>query len=255
MIRMKDHIFGVSVERIWFERANSSCSLSRFMRMDSPGKDVWHRCSERSYTVISDLTLSEEELLKCMRKKVRYEVTRAEKEGITYQAFSSQDVRKQKQILDRFENAYLKFAADLGNQAVTDAYNRKKIDAYLSHDCFLLTIAKKDAVSVYHAYVYDEHEAVLIYSVSDFREEHVDKNLAGRCNKWLHYEDMLYLKKMGLSTYDWGNISSKEAPNGIDNFKISFGGRIAETYNILEGNNWIGKILTAGYKWKRRKRT
>lgn len=254
MIRIKDHIFGLSVERIWFERAAGVCSLLRFMRIEEPGKDAWYRCSEHSYTVISDLAMTKEELLKCMRKKVRYEVTRAEKEGIIFQAFDSQDIKGQRHILDEFENAYRKFADGLGSEAVADAYSRKKIESYLSNDCLLLTRANKDSLLVYHAYVYDEHKAVLIYSVSDFREEHVDRNLAGRGNKWLHYQDMLYLKKKGLHAYDWGNISSKEAPNGIDNFKISFGGEITDTYNILEGNNWIGKILAAGYKRKRGKR-
>lgn len=182
---------------------------------------------------------------------MRYEVIRAQNEGLEYQSYQSKDICRDINILDQFEEAYIEFAKGLGTE-VLKAYNRKKIESYIESNCFMLTTVSYDKLTVYHAYVYDNEETVLIYSVSDFREEGMDKNLAGRANKWLHYKDMIFLKNLGLAPYDWGNISNKENMNGIDNFKISFGGNICEKYNILYGNNLWGKIFVWSYKKYRR---
>lgn len=63
---------------------------------------------------------------------------------------------------------------------------------------FVVDLYEKGNLAVYHVYMYDENEAVLMFSVSDFRDEDIDRNLAGRANKLLHYDDMRYFKKRDL---------------------------------------------------------
>ena len=58
------------------------------------------------------------------------------------------------------------------------------------------------------------------------------RNAIGRANKYLHWNDWLLLKKMGIVEYDWGGIASYDNPNGIDKFKMSFGGEYRKYYNI-----------------------
>ena len=49
-------------------------------------------------------------------------------------------------------------------------------------------------------------------------------NIIGRANKRLHWEDWMYFKKLGISTYDWGGVFAYNSDNGIDKFKEAFGG-------------------------------
>lgn len=246
---MKDKIGILSVERVWFETEEErKTDVTRITRVDLPETDKWYVCNEKAYTVMSNLSLSEEELLKGMRKKVRYEVTRAEKEELAYSIYDSEELKKCIEVVDQFEKAYLHFASSFDNKIVLKAYSRKKIDLYIQNNCLLLTCMKKENLTVYHMYVFDKNETVLIYSVSDFRDDNIDNNLAGRANKLLHFYDMKYFKTLGLQRYDWGNISSKDNPNGIDNFKISFGGVVQDKYNILIGNTLLGKIFVLVYK-------
>ena len=90
-----------------------------------------------------------------------------------------------------------------------------------------------------------KNNAVLCYSASDFRGESVDRALAGRANKLLHWKDMLQLKEAGCEVYDWGNVSSFEEYNGIDTFKAGFGGAQQVLYNVAVGNSLRGKLAVS----------
>ena len=109
----------------------------------------------------------------------------------------------------------------------------------------MLSLSEYENGKVFHAYIHDDSNAVLWYSASDFRNENVDRNLASRANKGLHYYDILQFKSKGLKTYDWGNVSSKDNANpcGIDVFKSGFGGSYCEKYFYTEGKSFIGKII------------
>ena len=248
MICINEKIGPFKIKRIWFHQATQKrgCTLLRLMRIPEPSGERPSR-NELSYTVINSLTVDYDMLLSSARKTVRNEVRRAEKDGLEIIKYDSKELKKEPSFVDAFEQAYLEFAKKMNNEAVTSAYNRKKIDQYIAANCFMLTYAEKGNLQVYHAYVYDENEVVLIYSVSDFRDDTVDRNLAGRANRYLHFRDMLLFKDLGLSYYDWGNISDPENYNGIDIFKTSFGGTIEKRYNILLGGNLIGKAFVRIY--------
>ena len=114
----------------------------------------------------------------------------------------------------------------------------------------MLSKAKKDGVDVYHVYFCGGEESCLCYSVSNYRDDSSKRNLAGRMNKLLHVKDMQWFKDKGYSLYDWGNISSSDTPNGIDKFKMSFGGDVVTLYNSFVGNSIKGKLLLLAYKIK-----
>ena len=59
---------------------------------------------------------------------------------------------------------------------------------------------------------------------------------------------MDWFREHGYVLYDWGNISSSTNPNGIDKFKMSFGGEVVTVYNSFVGNTLLGKILVVLYK-------
>ena len=95
----------------------------------------------------------------------------------------------------------------------------------------------------------DEKNARLLHSVSDFRERE-DASLIARSNKRLHWADMELFSSMGIEVYDWGGISSLEKPNGIDSFKMKFGGQLVTRYNVFLGRTILGKLAILALKIK-----
>jgi hypothetical protein len=75
-----------------------------------------------------------------------------------------------------------------------------------------------------------------------FREEKL-KLAALWANKYLHLRDMEYLQDLCVTVYDWGGISSSSEPNGIDKFKMSFGGHPVRYYNITWGHSVKQKLF------------
>lgn len=55
---------------------------------------------------------------------------------------------------------------------------------------------------------------------------------------------------MGITQYDWGGIANPEEPNGIDQFKMGFGGEAASYYNVIIGVSLLGKITLSSMKAK-----
>lgn len=232
-----------NVERIWFSnKGDSCCDIIRFTRAEQPlkGRNVY---CEPVETVLSDLRETTDEILAKSTKTVKYEVNKCRKEGVEVIFYNSKQLQDNPYILEEFENAYIYFANELHNKELLKAYNRKKVENFISCGCLLISKAFVDKVSIYHVYAYGGEECCLLYSVSNFREDPSKRNLAGRANKLLHINDMEFFKSEGIKIYDWGNISSSSNPNGIDVFKMSFGGKVSTLYNISVGNTTVGKIV------------
>lgn len=237
-----------TMERIWFsDKEKSKADVVRYNRIEKPIKGFFvHNASAE--TVYNDLTKSKEEILAASTKTVKYEVNKCEKEDITIYFYTAADLRENKKMVDEFETAYLNFAKELELKEVIKAYQRTKLDNFIDCDCILLSKAEKEGVSVYHVYSCGGQECCLNYSVSNFRIDPSKRNLAGRMNKLLHIRDMDWFRAHGYTLYDWGNISSSETPNGIDKFKMSFGGDVVTVYHSFVGNTLLGKLLVTLYK-------
>ena len=240
-----------TLERVWFTREaiSSKADICRYLRTSIPirGRVT---ISESLETVLTDLTVPIEEILSRATKTIKYEVNKCEKEEIAISFYTSEDLKNDKTILDEFEKAYLDFAKTINVKMVDDAYQRSKINNAVVCDTIMLSKAVKDNVEVFHVYFCGGKETCLCYSVSNYRDDDSKRNLAGRMNKLLHVKDMKWFKGHGFTIYDWGNISSSQTPNGIDKFKLSFGGEVTTLYNSFVGNTIKGKLLVMLLKLK-----
>lgn len=237
-----------TLERIWFSnKEDSTADVVRYLRAKSPLKGAFVDCSSVE-TVITDLNYSNEEILSKSTKTVKYEVTKCEKESVNISYYTASDLKKNKSLVDEFETAYMDFANELGLKVVINSYKRTKIDNYIDNESIMLSKAEKDGVTVFHVYSCGGQECCLNYSVSNFRKDNSKRNLAGRMNKLLHFKDMDWFRDHGYVLYDWGNISSSINPNGIDKFKMSFGGEVVTLYNSFVGKSLLGKLLVLLYK-------
>lgn len=180
---------------------------------------------EAFFTKLIDLTLSSEGLLLQCRKNTKYEIKRAEKEGIRFGIENDPDA---------FTEFYKSFAR---SKSTAKEIVEMGID-YIRHykDNIIITKAAMDNdVLAMHSYVVDKggRRARLLHAASLFRDENEvqRKNLAGRANRFLHFQDMLYFKDHGFEIYDMGGYAyNTDAPElkSINDFKDSFGGELAE---------------------------
>lgn len=234
---------GISITQAWFgskeELLPVKTDICFFHGISESGTDK-NSISTAFHTLISDLRLSEDELLAKINKNVRYEIRRSCKEEVEYRFFSAEALKEKPEIIRQFGEMYELMYREKGQKA---SFNYNQFDAYKEKNAILLTaIYEKDRPLVFHSYILEEKQARLLHSVSDFRSAEADANLVARANKRLHWEDMLLLRQKGVESYDWGGVSSLDNPNGIDSFKFKFGGEPLTYYNVYMGKSLLGRL-------------
>jgi hypothetical protein len=161
-----------------------------------------------------------------MHKNVRYEIRRADGEGLAWETGVG---------LASFAEYHDAFARDKGFHGVGPA----RLESF-GH-ALVLTRALKDGRTLsQHAYVVDREEgrARFLYSSSG-RFEGSDTALVGRANRWCHWQDMLHLRGLGIRTYDLGGIAEgvdDPALLGINDFKQRFGGK------TVREDHWLSPL-------------
>lgn len=193
-------------------------------------------------SLITDLTVSEDELLGEIHRSTKKEIRRSKKDNFMFKHFSSLDLLNDSEILNRFSDMYMK------------NYELKGMPLYDPRD-ELIRAAKYNAVIMtamffnseplaYGVYLTDYKNVRSWISTSSFRifDDNESKRLVGRAKKRLLYESMLYFKNMGIESYDWGGVSSFDEPNGIDQLKMSFGGKPITYYDETVLMSWKYKL-------------
>lgn len=115
----------------------------------------------------------------------------------------------------------------------------------------MITGCRNDSETlVYHTYLFDELNARLYQSCSLFRGDNdEDAKVVGFANRGLHWYDMRSFRDKGIKWYDWGGISSTEKPNGIDQFKMGFGGEQHLYYNVTIPKGFVGSTVLYARKY------
>lgn len=198
------------------------------------------------HSLLCDLKHSEEELLNDINKTERYQIRKSGRDGVSVKIVAKEEVKENAVIISQLKEIYEEMYREKGFDYT---FNETLFRAYYEKDMIVISgVFQGENPLVLHSYVVDEKNARLLHSVSEFRNENVDASLVGRANKRLHWEDILYFKGQGIQTYDWGGISSIENPNGIDTFKMKFGGNLTTYQNMVYGNSFLGKMAILGMK-------
>lgn len=231
---MKINIKGrfLRTDHIWFEEYNEKSPNVKadVCFIHANPVELQEGVTQKQLSLISDLSGGIESLK--LSKTVKQEINRSIKENVQVAFFHCEELRKNKDILNAFATSYHDMYQSKGMENVF--LNMRDVKGYIAADAFLLSVAYvEDSPVVFHSYVCDASCVRLLHSCSTFREGDQNmRNAVGRANKYLHCRDMEYFHSKGMFHYDWGGIVSYEEPNGIDKFKIAFGGTPVEYYNI-----------------------
>lgn len=254
---------GLSVDRVCFyhgERIQAKTKLIRYYRCDIKYDKEFtglKYSKDYNFTLINDLSISEDEIFSGFKSNYRNEIRRADKGDYTIEWFESKDILKDDKHLAEFEKLHEQMLTDKDKAELVQNYNHMQIMAFIEQKCFVLTRAESpDGGIVYHGYLCDGETAILQHSCSDFRNGTVNRTSAGRLNKLLHWEDMKHFKTLGYKIYDWGNTFDEgpDYTNGIDKFKAGFGGVSIKLVSAFKAASFVGMIATIARNWKMKRR-
>ena len=200
------------------------------------------------YTLITDLTVSEEEIFGKIRKNVRYDIRRSERDEITFEIFRSEDI-----LAESFNDQMDQFAECHDNMYMSKGLNfkfdRDEIIRFAKQNAALITtVSYRGEPIVWHFYIADGTHTKFTISCSLFRESESKEfaDIIGRANKALHWHDLKYFKSCNYSSYDWGGCywNDETIADGIDNFKLAFGGEKTVYYTEHELLSLKAKLYT-----------
>lgn len=149
--------------------------------------------------------MSPEEIQAKFKSKVRNEIRRAIKEGITTKVFYAAELEKN-DIIDNLDKSYIAMYQDKGQKTTSIAMRLRGI-ARAGRLSVSIAYLPDNSIASYHSYVIGDEVARL-----------------------LHYEDMCTFGRDGLKIYDWGGISRAKNMQNITRFKEEFGGEEKTTY-------------------------
>ena len=240
-ISYKSH--GLTIVDVWFPGDDEIGFRGDILHIYGTSHHSESEIAKKKTSLITDLTCDEADLLAQIKNKnIRYEIRRSEKDELQITYYNSSDILNHSEILRAFKSCYDQMFIDKGMKT---KLNLEAISRYAECRALLLTVVLYQGEPiVFHSYVVDGEHARFYHSCSTFREDKAQAQLVGRANKRLHWEDWLYLKKQGYTTYDWGGLFPTDESNGINAFKLAFGGSLVEYYNVEIPLTIAGKVAT-----------
>lgn len=247
MIRIKGS--GAIYGEVWFEEEppqDAGVDIVRYYRRHAPVANA--RCTP-FLSLVTDLSVAADAIAGGFGKDCRYKVRRADtKDGLL-----AEFIVQPKDRLGEFAAFFDTFARQKSHEPCDLQWLRAACDA---SQLVLTTASRQGEALVWHAYVNAGDAAWLQYTGSCFRDRENDyRALVGRANRWLHWQDMLRFKQLGMVRYDWGGLFEDEsAPDraGINEFKRDFGGRTERSYDCEVPVTLKGRIyLPLRDSWRR----
>jgi hypothetical protein len=192
-------------------------------------------------TLVLDLTKPQEALLEKIDQATRYKIRRAEKDGLSTDMFRGPSSET---ALPEFCEFFHQCASLIGLPPA----DRGRLAALARCGSLVLSRATKDGDALaWHVYYVDAQRAVQLYSMASQRlsSDPGQRQVIGRANRYLHWQDILQFKAEGLSVFDFGGWYNGKEDKGllqINQFKEEFGGNNVEVYNSIEGKTVKGKL-------------
>ena len=182
-----------------------------------------------SWTQMLDLTPSEDDLLKNMKPKTRYNIRLAQKHGVVVHEMTNE------QGIDIFSKLYFDTCKRQNYKGHTPNYH-KIIFNHLKKDIshILIVYYQNEPLAAYHLFLFNE---ILYYPYGGSSLKH--KNVMA--TNLLMWEAIRFGKKMGAKIFDlWGSLppayTDKDSWSGFTQFKQGYGTEYVEmlgSYDLI----------------------
>lgn len=235
---------GINFKVVWFAEEP----------VKEPGIITYHQASFKGkeatefVTLINPIDGDEDAIKSRFSKSCKYKVNRAAREDVEIKILGPDEITDED--IDKFLEFFTTFWESKGSTFTN--YDSVKRDLHDYREAGALTLAYGmvgGQLAIYHTHIYDEKTARLLHSASLYRlqgdEEGNTKNIIGMANRFLHFQEMLHFKSLGLSVYDWGGAGRGEDVINITEFKESFGGDLMTYYDFEEVRGLKAHI----FKW------
>ena len=186
------------------------------------------------------LDRSESEIFDSFEKKNRQECRRAEKENVICSiSFNPKD--------DEIKE-FCTFQNDFAKEKGLNPCSYEKLLRFKEIGVLVISKAKvnfSDKICSYHVHLANTNRARTLFAVSNYHE-HDDsnsRNMVGRANRYLFWNDIKEFKYRGIPLFDFGGIALKDddqSLKNIDRFKKSFGGDVVSEYTFYLPKTVVG---------------
>jgi hypothetical protein len=197
--------------------------------------------SRSFYTLLIDLSQSQEQLWAQLSEDTAYKIRRArDRDKIICRLCDPRDPV----VMNGFEQMYNAFAAIKGLLPL----NRARLERLAAAGVLDISAAKdsQGSILVYHANYRDERRATQLETPSLYRllSQSAARNFSGRANRYLTWSNILRYKQEGLKSFDFGgwHLGSDSEMLSINDFKRGFGGQVVREYQceqIVTLKGWV----------------
>ena len=233
-----NYFFGlIKLREVYFEilsnndQFGSGVDIVRFVQCTATKDHI----RENFLSTSISLELADREIFTNFKKGLRYDI-RKEMEYVSRKDFVLHDPYK---ISSNDLNSLIENLNSFQVSRNLPRINKKKLkELTLQKKLAISFIKKYDEIINYHVYLFDEPmgKVRLLYSFNT-------KNVSVPVNKVHTWFDIKAFQEMGMSEYDFGGISSFDQPNGIDKFKLSFGGTRDNYHTSYQACSKLGRCV------------
>ncbi|MUG99576.1 hypothetical protein F7734_47760 [Scytonema sp. UIC 10036] len=240
----------ISIAEVWFdeELQDTSCvDLVYYLQRTNPIETF--ECQE-FYTILIDLTKSEDELWKKIERNNRYKIRQAsQKDKVIYQFWDCD--RVDAKLVNEFSDTYDSFALEKGLSKL----KRTRLLQYAEASILNISAVKlpDNRPLVWHVYYRGKNRVRLLHSASLKKNSEVSPQIIGRANRYLHWQDILNFQNLGMTAYDlggWYAGNTDQERLNINKFKEEFGGDIVKNFNQSYATTMKGKLYLLARKMK-----
>ena len=238
----------VTVGEVWFDEPYDTASADVIVcyHWSGPAHPL---LTKPFFSIEIDLTQDVNELLGSTKKDIRQKITRAEKDGLHFEAWTTVPV----EILDEFCAFYDGFAAQRG---LTPAH-RQWMDIYRKSGHLAISRVSRDGIPlVWHSYYRDATHVRQLQSASFYRDvqDPTLRSVIGRANRLHHWKDIQWFKEGGIRLFDmggWYEGTEDEGKLRINQFKEEFGGVITKRFYSMVPLSLRGRAFLFGRRIRR----
>jgi lipid II:glycine glycyltransferase (peptidoglycan interpeptide bridge formation enzyme) len=227
----------------------------KFLDLPLDHKDAYQL--DPGYDIVVDLHNDEDALFSQITKSTKYKINRAKNKDkincFTWYDTDEEDDKKLDEYITFFNKSKtLKNQSPLNNSAI------ERIKALNGKFCIRCADGGGEAgdILVMHSYIVQDNLAMLYHSASHFRgsESTEFRNLVGRANRALHWDDILFFKNRKLEIFKFGGWSAdktNQEQQAINQFKESFGGPVVPQYQCFIPRSLMGRFYVLYIKFLR----